>query len=73
MFEVGRDAVLSGYVDVGDTGYLYRDGAPDLEKYSVEEINKDINEKLDVERQKSQEITPKTKYVLEPTPVGPKL
>lgn len=71
---IGRDMVLSDYVTVGENGFLdNRYITIDLEEYSIEEINQEINEHVEMEKKQNHEVTQKIKHISEPTPVGPKL
>lgn len=66
---IGRDAVLSGYVDVAEYGYLERSvEGPKLDKYTVEEINQELKEE-----EKRHELAEKLKGVDEPKQVAPKM
>lgn len=85
--DIGRDMVLSGFIEIGDEGYLdIRYLSLDLEKYSIKEINQELeqehihsisNEKfrenLTIEKNDKQGIEQKVKKVSEPTPKGPKM
>lgn len=72
---IGRDAVLSGWVDVSEHGYLLRDvDGPDLTQYSPQVINKEINNQHSIiDKTRQQELDKKVKSIQEPTPVAPKL
>lgn len=66
---IGRDAVLSGYVEVAEYGYLERSvEGPKLDKYTVEQINAEIKEE-----EKRQDLAEKLKGVEEPSQVTPKM